>query len=170
MKVSQGQFSFLPWLTDREITRQVEYALNNGWAVAIEYTKDPHPRNAYWNMWSHPMFDLRDPAGVLMELKACRAEHSDEYIKIMAFDSKKGWENVRMSYIVNRPEFEPGFRISPPRSRRPHPNRSYGASQPPPALKGQKFFGSFFQKRTAYFLVKKTVRHENGRKKRPCQT
>ena len=111
MKVTQGQFSFLPELTDTEISMQVEYALGQGWAVAIEYTDDPHPRNAFWNMWGHPMFDLRDPAGVMMELKACREEHGGSYIKVLAFDSRKGWESVRMSFIVNRPEFEPGFEL-----------------------------------------------------------
>jgi ribulose-bisphosphate carboxylase small chain len=111
MKVTQGQFSFLPELTDTEISMQVEYALGQGWAVAIEYTDDPHPRNAFWNMWGHPMFDLRDPAGVMMELKACRDEHGGSYIKVLAFDSRKGWESVRMSFIVNRPEFEPGFEL-----------------------------------------------------------
>jgi len=111
MKVTQGQFSFLPDLTDAEISKQVEYALDKGYAVAIEYTQDPHPRNAYWSMWGNPMFDLRDPAGVMQELKACRTEHGDEYIKILAFDSKKGWESVRLSFIVNRPKFEPGFEL-----------------------------------------------------------
>jgi ribulose-bisphosphate carboxylase small chain len=111
MKITQGQFSFLPELTDKEISLQVEYALNNGWAVAIEYTSDPHPRNSYWSMWGNPMFDLRDPAGVMMELKACKDEHGDAYIKILAFDSKKGWESVRMSFLVNRPAFEPGFEL-----------------------------------------------------------
>ena len=111
MKITQGQFSYLPELTDAEIALQVQYALSNGWAVALEYTKDPHPRNAYWNMWGNPMFDLKDAAGVMMELKACRAEHGDDYIKILAFDSKKGWESVRMSFIVNRPAFEPGFEL-----------------------------------------------------------
>jgi ribulose-bisphosphate carboxylase small chain len=111
MKITQGQFSFLPELTDVEISMQVEYALDQGWAVAIEYTDDPHPRNAFWSMWGHPMFDLRDPAGVMMELKACRDEHGGRYIKVLAFDSRKGWESVRMSFIVNRPEFEPGFEL-----------------------------------------------------------
>jgi ribulose-bisphosphate carboxylase small chain len=111
MKLTQGQFSFLPDLTDVEIGMQVQYALDNGWAVAIEYTADPHPRNVYWSMWGNPMFDLRDSAGVLMELKACRAEHGGDYIKIIAFDSRKGWESVRMSFIVNRPTFEPGFEL-----------------------------------------------------------
>jgi ribulose-bisphosphate carboxylase small chain len=111
MKVTQGQFSFLPDLTDAEISKQIEYALDQGYAVAIEYTDDPHPRNAYWSMWGHPMFDLRDPAGAMMELKACRAEHAGKYIKVLAFDSKKGWESVRLSFLVNRPDFEPGFEL-----------------------------------------------------------
>ena len=111
MKVTQGQFSFLPELTDAEIKLQVEYALNNGWAVAIEHTADPHPRNVFWSMWGNPMFDLRDPAGVMMELEACKREFGHEYIKVLAFDSKKGWESVRMSFIVNRPAFEPGFEL-----------------------------------------------------------
>ena len=111
MKITQGQFSFLPELTDQEIKLQVNYALENGWAIAIEHTHDPHPRNAYWSMWGNPMFDLRDPAGVMMELEACKREFGSEYIKILAFDSKKGWESVRMSFIVNRPAFEPGFEL-----------------------------------------------------------
>jgi ribulose-bisphosphate carboxylase small chain len=111
MKVTQGQFSFLPDLTEAEIKLQVEYALNNGWAIGIEYTSDPHPRNVYWSMFGNPMFDLRDPAGVMMELDSCRAEHPGKYVKVVAFDSKKGWESVRMSFVVQRPAFEPGFEL-----------------------------------------------------------
>jgi ribulose-bisphosphate carboxylase small chain len=134
MKVTQGQFSFLPDLTDVEISMQAEYALNQGWAVAIEYTDDPHPRNCFWSMWGHPMFDLRDPAGVMMELKACREEHGDSYIKILAFDSKKGWESVRMSFVVNRPAFEPGFelvRAEGPGRQIHYTLRSYSTSRAP---------------------------------------
>ncbi len=111
MKITQGQFSFLPPLTDAEIGKQIEYALDNGWAVAVEYTSDPHPRNTYWSMWGHPMFDLRDPAGVMMEVEACRREHADKYVRVLAFDSRKGWESVRMNFIINRPEHEPGFEL-----------------------------------------------------------
>jgi ribulose-bisphosphate carboxylase small chain len=28
-----------------------------------------------------------------------------------AFDSSHGWESVRLSFIVNRPKQEPGFRL-----------------------------------------------------------
>src|SRR4051812_36725027 len=63
MRLTQGTFSFLPDLTDAQITAQVAYCIRNGWAVNIEYTDAPHPRNTYWEMWGLPMFDLKDPAG-----------------------------------------------------------------------------------------------------------
>ncbi len=75
--------------------RQVEYALAQGWAVSLEYTDDPHPRNVYWEMWGLPMFDLKDPAGVLGELRECRKAHPDCYIKLNAFDSTRGFETMR---------------------------------------------------------------------------
>ena len=68
MRVTQGTFAFLPDLTDADITSQVQYCLNNGWAVNIEYTDDPHPRNTYWEMWGAPMFDTPDAAAVMYEL------------------------------------------------------------------------------------------------------
>jgi ribulose-bisphosphate carboxylase small chain len=111
MKITQGQFSFLPDLTDEEISKQIEYALDNGWALAVEHTDDPHPRNYYWSMWGTPMFDLKDPAGVLMEVNACRKAHPDDYVKVLAFDNNKGHESIRMFFMVQRPEYEPGFEL-----------------------------------------------------------
>jgi len=108
-RVTQGQFSFLPDLTDAQITAQIKYALNNGWAVNVEYTDDPHPRNTYWEMFGMPMFDLKDPAGILMEINNCRKTFPNYYIRVTAFDSSRGVESPKMSYIVNRPKNEPGF-------------------------------------------------------------
>ena len=108
-RITQGQFSFLPDLTDAEIALQVDYGLTRGYAWSIEYTDDPHPRNTYWEMYGMPMFDLADAAGVLMELKNCRAAFPQHYIRLMAFDSTRGVESIAMSFIVNRPENEPGF-------------------------------------------------------------
>ncbi len=108
-RITQGQFSFLPDLTDKQITAQIAYALKNKWAVGIEYTDDPHPRNTYWEMYGNPMFDLKDPAGILMEINTCRKTFPSHYIRVTAFDSTAGWEAPRMSYIVNRPKKEPGF-------------------------------------------------------------
>ena len=75
----------------------------------MEYTDDPHPRNTYWEMFGMPMFDLKDAAGVLGELKDCRKAFPDHYIRLMAFDSTRGVESIAMSFIVNRPKKEPGF-------------------------------------------------------------
>lgn len=107
MRITQGAFSFLPDLTDEQIAAQVQYCLDNGWAVNLEFTDDPHPRNTYWEMWGHPMFDVADAAGVLYELKACRKVYGDShYIRLSAFDSSHGWESVKLSFIVNRPKAE----------------------------------------------------------------
>jgi ribulose-bisphosphate carboxylase small chain len=111
MRITQGTFSFLPDLSDEEIRAQADYALRQGWALAIEYTDDPHPRNAYWEMWGLPMFDLKDAAAVMAELAECRKVFGDRYIKINAFDATRGFETVRLSFIVNRPAEEPGFRL-----------------------------------------------------------
>ena len=108
-RVTQGQFSFLPELTDEEIAMQVDYGLKKGYSWSVEYTDDPHPRNTYWEMHGMPMFDLQDPAGVMMELKACRQTFPSHYIRLMAFDSTRGIESIAMSFIVNRPANEPGF-------------------------------------------------------------
>jgi ribulose-bisphosphate carboxylase small chain len=108
-RLTQGQFSFLPDLTDAEITAQIDYGLRKGYAWSVEHTDDPHPRNTYWNMYGNPMFDLADAAGVLQELQECRKAFSNRYIRMMAFDSTRGVETIAMSFIVNRPDHEPGF-------------------------------------------------------------
>ncbi len=111
MRITQGCFSFLPDLTDEQISSQVEYCLSRNWAIGIEYTDDPHPRNTFWEMWGNPMFDLKDAKGVMMELADCRKHHSDSYIRFNAFDSTRGFETVTMSFIVNRPKVEPKLRM-----------------------------------------------------------
>jgi ribulose-bisphosphate carboxylase small chain len=110
-RITQGQFSYLPDLTDAQITLQVEYGLGKGYAWSVEYTDDPHPRNTYWEMFGLPMFDLKDAAGVLMELNHCRKAFPRHYIRLMAFDSTRGVESIVMSFMVNRPAEEPGFAL-----------------------------------------------------------
>ena len=55
------------------------------------------------------MFDLKDPAGILMEVNNCRKTFPNHYIRVMAFSSVRGVESPTMSYIANRPTNEPGF-------------------------------------------------------------
>jgi ribulose-bisphosphate carboxylase small chain len=111
MRITQGTFSFLPDLTDEQIAKQVDYALGQGWAVSIEYSDDPHPRNTYWEMWGMPMFDLKDAAGVVAEIRECRKAHPDDYIKLNAFDSTRGFETMRLSFMVHRPKREARYRL-----------------------------------------------------------
>ncbi|MFO1194356.1 MAG: ribulose bisphosphate carboxylase small subunit [Rhodoferax sp.] len=108
-RLTQGQFSFLPDLTDEEIALQIDYGLRKGYAWSVEYTDDPHPRNTYWEMYGNPMFDLTDAAAVMLELQACRKTFPQHYIRMMAFDSTRGVETIAMSFIVNRPPSESGF-------------------------------------------------------------
>ncbi len=124
MRITQGCFSFLPDLTDEQISGQVEYCLGREWAIGIEFTTDPHPRNTYWEMWGNPMFDLRDAKGVMMELAECRKANPEAYVRINAFDNTRGWESVRMSFIVNRPKVEPKLELV--RSERHGRTQTYG--------------------------------------------
>jgi ribulose-bisphosphate carboxylase small chain len=112
MRITQGTFSFLPDLTDKEIQAQVDYALRQGWAVSVEYTDDPHPRNTYWDMWGMPMFDLKDAAGAMIEVNECRKVYPNHYIKVNAFDATRGVESMQLSFIVHRPKQEPGYGVT----------------------------------------------------------
>ncbi len=112
MRITQGCFSFLPDLTDDQISTQVEYCLGKGWAIGVEFCYDPHPRNVYWDMWGNPMFDLRDAKGVMMELADCRKAHGQAYIRLNAFDNTRAVESVTMSFIVNRPDHEGTLRLT----------------------------------------------------------
>jgi ribulose-bisphosphate carboxylase small chain len=111
MKLTQGCFSFLPDLNQEQLASQIQYAIDNSWAVSIEYTDDPHPRNSYWSLWGLPLFDVQDPAAVLFEIKECCKEHVNHYVKVSAFDNTRGTESCVCSFIVHRPSFEPGFRL-----------------------------------------------------------
>ena len=133
MRVTQGTFSFLPDLSDEQIARQIEYCLAKGWALSVEYTDDPHPRNTYWEMFGTPMFDIRDAAGAMTEVNACRKTFPNHYIKLNAFDSTRGRESLRLSFIIGRPALEPGFDLvrqeGPGRTVR-YTTRSYATERP----------------------------------------
>lgn len=111
MHLTQGTFSYLPELSDEQIDKQVRYALEHDWPVSIEFTDDPHPRNSYWEMWGPPMFDLKDPAGIMDEVRKCREEKPAYYIKLNAYDRSYGRQTTAFSFIIHRPPNEKGFRV-----------------------------------------------------------
>jgi ribulose-bisphosphate carboxylase small chain len=113
MRITQGTFSFLPDLTDEQIAAQIRYSLQHGWAMSVEHTDDPHPRNSYWEMWGLPLFDLGEEESeiIMREVRACREAHPQQYIKVLAYDATRGRQTTALSFIVNRPTHEPGFRL-----------------------------------------------------------
>jgi ribulose-bisphosphate carboxylase small chain len=113
MKVTQGTFSYLPDFDDERLALHIKYAIGNGWAMMVEHTDDPHPRNSLWEMWEQPRFDVEpsDAHLVLDDINACRAAYADRYIKLVAYDSTIGRQTTGLSIMVNRPKHEPGFRL-----------------------------------------------------------
>ena len=96
-RITQGSFSYLPDLTDEQIKRQVDYGIKSGFAIGIEYTDDPHPRNSYWEMWGLPLFDIKDSSTVMYELSEARKAFPNQYIKINAFNNARGVESASMN-------------------------------------------------------------------------
>ncbi len=113
MRITQGTFSHLPDLTDDEIEAQLRYALRNGWAIMVEHTDDPHPRNSLWELWGQPQFDLdEDEVDVaLANVLAARAAYPNAYVKVVCYDRSLGRQTTALSFIVGRPADEPGFRL-----------------------------------------------------------
>ena len=109
MRITQGTFSYLPDFTDDEIKAQVRYCLENGWAFSIEHTDDPHPRNAYWDMWGLPKFEAGNLDDAMREINECREALPNSYIKVNGYDRTKGRQTTMLSFIVHRPQPEPGF-------------------------------------------------------------
>lgn len=111
MRITQGTFSYLPDLTDDQIRAQVQYCLDHDWPIAVEYTDDPHPRNIYWEMWGQPMFDVHDPAAILVEIDECRRTFPRHYIRVSGYDRRHGRATTTLAFIVHRPPEEPGFHL-----------------------------------------------------------
>ena len=136
MRITQGTFSYLPDLTDAQIEAQLRYALRQGWAIMVEHTDDPHPRNSLWEMWAQPQFDLdeTDVDQAMSEIHAAREALPRAYVKVVCYDRSLGRQTSKLSFIVSRPPEEPGFRLD----RQDGPDRrvrytlhSYATEQPP---------------------------------------
>lgn len=111
MRITQGTFSYLPDFSDEEISAQIQYAIDKGWAVAVEFTDDPHPRNNLWEMWGLPMFEISDASAGLYEVKGCREAYPNHYVRVSFYDASYGRQTTALNFIVHRPPEEPGFRL-----------------------------------------------------------
>merc|ERR1712072_365674 len=62
-------------------------------------------------MWGLPLFDIKDPAAILFEINMARKAKPNFYIKVVGFDNTRGTESSCISFLVQRPSYEPGFRL-----------------------------------------------------------
>ncbi len=141
MRITQGTFSYLPDLSADEIRAQVQYAIDRGWAVAVEFTDDPHPRNVLWEMWGLPMFDIADASAAMHEIAAAVAAWPDHYVRVSAYDATLGRQTTALSFIAARPAHEPGFRLDRQEAgdrRIRYSLHSYAADRPSGERYGQR--------------------------------
>jgi ribulose-bisphosphate carboxylase small chain len=57
------------------------------------------------------MFDIDQPAGVLLVLNECPIADPNHYIRLTAYDANYGRQTTALQFIVQRPAEEPGFRL-----------------------------------------------------------
>lgn len=143
-------FSFLPPLSEQEISRQVDYIIGNGWAPCLEVSPEEtsstadvfasrikcslacYYDNRYWTMWKLPMFGCTNAGEVLSEIAAARSAFPECYIRVSAFDSEK---QVQMcSFLVQRISSALPVEKRSVGGRGGHSQAppSYGAPPPPP--------------------------------------
>jgi ribulose-bisphosphate carboxylase small chain len=93
--------SYLPPLSDAQIAKQIQYILDKGYIPGVEFSEDSDPTQHYWTLWKLPLFHASTTNEVLTEIKACRAEYSNSYIRVMGFDNIKQCQVL--SFIVHKP-------------------------------------------------------------------
>ena len=93
--------SYLPPLTDQQIAKQIQYMLDQGFIPGVEFQADPVPTDHFWTLWKLPLFSARTPQEVLTEVRECRSEYPNSYIRVIAFDNIKQCQT--MSFIVYKP-------------------------------------------------------------------
>jgi ribulose-bisphosphate carboxylase small chain len=94
-------FSYLPPLTDQQIASQIQYMFDQGFIPGVEFEKEPTPELHHWTLWKLPLFGATSPQDVLNEIRECRSEYSDSYIRVVGFDNIKQCQTV--SFIVYKP-------------------------------------------------------------------
>ncbi len=93
--------SYLPPLDDRQISKQIDYMLDQGFIPAVEFEEDPSPSDHHWTLWKLPLFSVSTSQQVLNEVRECRSENPNSYIRVVGFDNIKQCQTV--SFIVYKP-------------------------------------------------------------------
>lgn len=93
--------SYLPPLSDAQISKQIQYILDKGYIPAIEFNEKSDPKEFYWTMWKLPLFSARTTQEVLSEVQGCRNEYRNSYVRVVGFDNVKQCQIL--SFIVHKP-------------------------------------------------------------------
>ncbi len=93
--------SYLPPLTDQQIAKQIQYILDKGYIPAIEFNEKSDPTEFYWTLWKLPLFGASNTEDVLREVRACRSEYPNDFIRVVGFDNIKQCQIL--SFIVHKP-------------------------------------------------------------------
>ena len=86
-----------------QIRAQMQYALDNDWALSVEFTDDPHPRNFLLGDVGPAHVRPADPAAIMLEVQRCREAYPTHYIRVNAYDRRLGRQTTALSFIVKRP-------------------------------------------------------------------
>lgn len=100
--------SYLPPLTDAQIAQQIQYILDKGYIAGVEFNEDSNPEAYYWTMWKLPLFNATSVQEVLDEVRACRTEYAECYIRVVGFDNIKQCQVA--SFIVHKPNQTASYR------------------------------------------------------------
>ncbi len=101
MRTEDAVITYLPRLDEAQLAKQITYLLDQGLIPAIEYAREPCPRDHYWDMWKLPLFEARAAADVQAEINACTAAHPDCLIKLIGYDRRRQTRTV--SLVVHQP-------------------------------------------------------------------
>ena len=93
--------SYLPPLNDQQIVKQVQYLIDQGFIAGVEFEESPKPDTHFWTMWKLPFFGGSSPQSVLSEVRECRSEYPNAYIRVIGFDNIKQCQTI--SFIVHKP-------------------------------------------------------------------
>jgi ribulose-bisphosphate carboxylase small chain len=58
------------------------------------------------------MLDTKDASAAFEEVKECREAFPNHYVKVNAYNAQHTNQTTALSFIVNRPNVEPGFRLN----------------------------------------------------------
>ncbi|XP_055825778.1 ribulose bisphosphate carboxylase small subunit, chloroplastic 2 [Solanum dulcamara] len=106
--------SYLPDLTDEQLLKEIEYLLRSGWVPCLEFElehgfiyrehhKSPgYYDGRYWTMWKLPMYGCTDATQVLNEVRECKKEYPQAWVRIIGFDNVRQVQCI--SFLADKPE------------------------------------------------------------------